>query len=198
MSVDEGKSTALHPSHPIDPNMIQYRAPKKSVRQARSKIALEKAKKWMLESMSGDHYAAPNEHSDDCAEEDKTIKRKSQPTSDDGPLRTSHSTMRHEAGDMSTDLIPNPAKLHHHPPLQHHRTPTHLTLTILEVLMIQSFTHHSLIHKAKHRPVSHQLCPCSPFPHLGDLHLPLCLASRMCYASHLLRRVIKFIDILVQ
>ena len=42
MSADEAKSKGLHPSHPLDPNMVQPRAPKQSVWQARSKTALDK------------------------------------------------------------------------------------------------------------------------------------------------------------
>ena len=77
MSADEATSKGLHPSHPIDPNMMQHRAPKKSVWQARSKIALDKAKKRILEDMSGDHHAARNEDSDESAQEDTRLKHKS-------------------------------------------------------------------------------------------------------------------------
>ena len=48
MSADEAKSKGLHPSHPIDPNMMQPRATKMSYWKARSKSALDKAKKQIF------------------------------------------------------------------------------------------------------------------------------------------------------
>ena len=61
MSFGEAKSNGLHPAHPIDPNMIQPRAPKMSYWMARSKTALDKAKKQILEGKIGDKPAAIND-----------------------------------------------------------------------------------------------------------------------------------------
>ena len=69
LSADEAKSKGLHPSHPLDPNMVQPRAPKKSVWQARSKTALDKAKKRILEGMTADKPSAINQSDENSDEE---------------------------------------------------------------------------------------------------------------------------------
>ena len=69
MSADEAKSKGLHPPHPIDPSMIQPRAPKMSYWKARSMTALDKAKKRILEGMTGDKPAAITDESDESSDE---------------------------------------------------------------------------------------------------------------------------------
>ena len=76
ISADEAKSKGLHPSRRIDPNMVQPRAPKMSVWQARSKIALDKAKKRILEGVTGDKPAAINDESDESSDEEAASKHK--------------------------------------------------------------------------------------------------------------------------
>ena len=97
MSADEENSKGLHQSHPVDPNMMQPRAPKKSVWHARSKIALDKAKKRILVGITGDHNEAWNEDSDDSADEASTFKRKSHLIL---PTTTAHSQLHLESCDM--------------------------------------------------------------------------------------------------
>ena len=76
LSADEVKRNGLHLSHPIDPNMMQPRAPKKSVWQARRKIALDKAKTQILEGMTGEIQAALNEVSEESSDEEAKTKHK--------------------------------------------------------------------------------------------------------------------------
>ena len=76
MSADEAKSKGLHPSHPIDPNMVQPRAPKTSFWKGQSKIALDNAKKRILEGMTGDKPAAINDESDESSDEETASKHK--------------------------------------------------------------------------------------------------------------------------
>ena len=64
--------------------MMQPRAPKMSYWKARSKTALDKAKKRILEGMTGDKPAAINDESDERSEEECASKHKT-------PL-SSHST----------------------------------------------------------------------------------------------------------
>ena len=68
ISADEAKRNGVHPSHPIDPNMMQPCEPKKSVCQARNKTALDKAKKQIMDGMTGDKPAAITEESDESSE----------------------------------------------------------------------------------------------------------------------------------
>ena len=117
MSADEAKSKGLHPSRRIDHDTIQPRAPKISYWKAQSKIALDKAKKRILEGMTGDKPAAINDVSDESSDEEAASKHKT-------PL-ISHSTTS-----TSLDLKPNcpppiasPTIINHQPP------PTSLTLT---------------------------------------------------------------------
>ena len=76
ISADETKSTGQHPSRRIDPDTIQPRAPKMSVWKDRSKVALDKAKKRILEGMTGDKPAAINDESDESSDEEATSKHK--------------------------------------------------------------------------------------------------------------------------
>ena len=85
ISADEAKSKGLHPSRRIDPNMIQTRAPMMSYWKARSKTALDKAKKRILEVMKGDKPAAINDEIDESSDEEAASKHKT-------PL-SYHSTM---------------------------------------------------------------------------------------------------------
>ena len=70
MSDADAKSKGMQPSLPVDPYMIQPRAPKISYWKARSKTAPEKAKKQILEGMSGDKPAAMNDESDEGSHEE--------------------------------------------------------------------------------------------------------------------------------
>ena len=76
MSADEAKSKGLHPSHPLDPNMVQPRAPKMSFWKGRSKTALDKAKMRILEGGRGEEHATTKEETND-SDDDTTLKRKS-------------------------------------------------------------------------------------------------------------------------
>ena len=117
MSADEAKSKGLHPSHPLDPNMVQPRAPKQSVWQARSKTALDKAKKRILEGMTGDKPAAIKDESDESSDEEATSKHKT-------PL-SYHSTTA-----LSLDLKPICPPTIASPPIINHQPPAScLTLT---------------------------------------------------------------------
>ena len=70
ISADDAKSKGLHPSRRIDPDTIQPRAPIMSYWKARSKTALDKAKKRILEGMTGDKPAAINDESDESSDEE--------------------------------------------------------------------------------------------------------------------------------
>ena len=96
MSAEEAKSKALYPSHPLDPNMVQPRAPKMSVWQARNKTELDKPKKRILDGLRGEEHAATNEESDD-SDNDTTLKRKSTLSE---LTTTAHSPLQQEACDM--------------------------------------------------------------------------------------------------
>ena len=76
MSYDEAKSTGLHSPHPIDPNMIQPRAPKMSYWKARSKTTLDKPKKRNLEVMTGDKPPSINDESVESSDEEARSKHK--------------------------------------------------------------------------------------------------------------------------
>ena len=76
MSADEEKSKGLHPSRRIDPNMAQPRAPKMTYWKDRSKAALDKAKKRILEGMTGDKPAANNDESGESSDEEAASKHK--------------------------------------------------------------------------------------------------------------------------
>ena len=110
MSADEAKSKGLHPSHPIDPNMMQPRAPKMSVWKERSKIAFDKSKKRILEGMSCDKPTAINDVSDESSDEEATSKHKT-------PL-ISHSTTA-----LSLDLKPICPSTIASPPIANHQPP---------------------------------------------------------------------------
>ena len=122
MSVDEAKSKGLHPSRRIDVNMVQPRAPKMSVWQARSKIALNKAKKRILEGMTGDKPAAINDESDESSDEEVASKHKT--------TLSFHSTTS-----PSLDLKPNypppiaSSTIASPPIIYHQPQPSSLTLT---------------------------------------------------------------------
>ena len=117
ISADEAKSKGLHPSRRIDPNMAQPRAPKMSYWKERSKAALEKAKKRILEGMTGDKPAAINDESDESSDEEGAWKHKA-------PL-ISHSTTS-----PSLDLKPNyPPTIASPTIINHHPSPSSLTLT---------------------------------------------------------------------
>ena len=110
-------SKGLHPSRRIDPNMAQPRAPKMTYWKDRSKAALDKAKKRILEGMTRDKPAAIKDESDESSDEEATSKHKT-------PL-ISHSTTA-----LSLDLKPicpstiaSPTNMNHQPP------PTSPTLT---------------------------------------------------------------------
>ena len=110
ISADEAKSKGLHPSRRIDPDTIQPRAPMMSYWKARSKTALDKAKKRILDGMTGDKPAAINDESDESSEEEATSKHKT-------PL-SFHSTTS-----PSLDLKPNcpptiasPTTINYQPP----------------------------------------------------------------------------------
>ena len=123
---DEAKSKGLHPSHPLDPNMVQPRAPKKSMWQARSKTALDKAKKRILEGMTGDKPAAINDESDESSDEEGASKHKTalsyhsttSPSLDVKPncsqtiasssYPTSSTTLNDIKPTQSTDPLPSP------------------------------------------------------------------------------------------
>ena len=115
ISADEAKSKGLHPSRRIDPDTIQPRAPMMSYWKARSKTAFDKAKKRILEGMTGDKPAANNNESDESSDEEAASKHKT-------PL-ISHSTTS-----SSLDLKPtcpptitssttaSPTIINHQPP----------------------------------------------------------------------------------
>ena len=116
MSADEAKSKGLHPSHQLDPNMVQPGAPKISFWKARSKTALDKAKKQILEGVAGEEHAATKVESDD-SDDDIKIKPKS-PLS--VPTPTAHSPLQQEARERKPEtstfpLIPSQSTLD--PPL---------------------------------------------------------------------------------
>ena len=116
MSADEAKSKGLHPSRRIDPNMIQPRAPMMSYWKARSKTALDKAKKRILEGMTGDKPAANNDESDESSDEEVASKHKT-------PL-SYHSTTS-----CSLDLKPFCPSTTASPTIMNHQPPTSPTLT---------------------------------------------------------------------
>ena len=69
MSFNEAKSKGLHPSHPVDPNMIHPRAPKRSIWQMRRKVAFDKAKKTIMQGMNGEQRPATKNDGEDICEE---------------------------------------------------------------------------------------------------------------------------------
>ena len=102
MSADDVKSKGLHPSRRIDHDTIQPRAPMMSYWKARSNIALDKAKKRILEGMTGDKQAAINDECDESSEEESASKHKT--------TLSFHSTTS-----TSLDLKPNcPSTINHH------------------------------------------------------------------------------------
>ena len=105
MSADEAKSDALQRSHPLDPNMVQPRAPNTSFCKGQSKVALEKAMKRIFDGMTGDKPAAINDESGEGSDEELASKHKT-------PV-TCHSTTS-----SSIDLKPNylPTMTSSHPP----------------------------------------------------------------------------------
>ena len=115
MSADEAKSKGLHPSHPLDPNMVQPRAPKKSVWQARSKIALDKAKKRMLEGMTGDKPAAINDESDESSDEQVASKHKT-PLSFHSTTSPSLDLKRICPPTIASSTSASSTIINHHPP----------------------------------------------------------------------------------
>ena len=76
VSFDEAKSKGLHPSHPIDPNMIHPRPPKRSIWQMRRKVAFDKAKKRIMEGMNGEQRPATKNDEEDICEEELPLKCK--------------------------------------------------------------------------------------------------------------------------
>ena len=70
MSFNEAKSKGLHPSHPVDPNMIQTRAPKRSIWQTRRKVAFDKAKKRIMEGMNGEQRHVTKKDGEEIGEEE--------------------------------------------------------------------------------------------------------------------------------
>ena len=76
MSFDEAKSKGLHPFHPLDPNMIHPRAPKRSIWHTRKKVAFDKAKKRIMEVMKGEQRHVTKNDEDGICEEELPLKRK--------------------------------------------------------------------------------------------------------------------------
>ena len=72
MSADEAKRKGLHPSHTLDPNMIQSRTPKKSMCQARSKGPFAKYMKKLKEGMAAVHPHAVDDVIEESSDEDAT------------------------------------------------------------------------------------------------------------------------------
>ena len=68
MSFDEANSKGLHPTQPVDPNMIHPRAPKRSIWQTRMNMAFDKAKKSIMEEVNGENGAANKNEGDDICE----------------------------------------------------------------------------------------------------------------------------------
>ena len=76
MSFEEATSKGLHPFHPVDPNMIHPRAPKRSIWHTRKKVAFDKAKKRIMEVMKGEQRDVAKNDEDGICEEELQLKRK--------------------------------------------------------------------------------------------------------------------------
>ena len=92
MSFDEAKRKGLHPSHPVDPNMIHPRAPKRSIWQTRRKVAFDKAKKRIMEAIKGEQWHASKHEGDDISEEEIPLKTKPAVTCETSTSLTSINT----------------------------------------------------------------------------------------------------------
>ena len=147
MSADEAKSKGLHPSHPLDPNMVQPRAPKESVWQARSKIALDKAKKRILEGIRGDKPAAINDESDESSDEEAASKHKT-PLSYHSTMSPSLDLKANYPPTIASATIASPTIINHQPP------PSSLTLT--DIKPAQSID-------PLHSPPMSPICDSDPF-----------------------------------
>ena len=72
-SFDEAKSKSLHPSQAIDPTMIQPQAPMRSIGQTRSHVLLDKAKKWIIERMTGEQRPESKDGGEYSSDEIRTL-----------------------------------------------------------------------------------------------------------------------------
>ena len=92
MSFDEANNKGLHPTQPVDPNMIHPRAPKRSIWQTRRKVAFDKAMKRIMEGIKGQQRHASKHEGDDISEEEIPLKTKPAVTCETSTSLTSINT----------------------------------------------------------------------------------------------------------
>ena len=128
--------------HTFDHNMVQPRTPNNSFWKGRSKIAMDKAKKRILEGMKGDKPAPINYESDESSDEEAASKHKTPLSYHSTRLQSLELKSNYPPTISSSHSPSSPRSLtlnHHNPPIPCPPHPCHLppTLTRLPLMMIR-------------------------------------------------------------